>query len=66
MKTENELIQLAEMHLDNDISKAAMKELRERFDNTYMWCSDCDGLVVKTKDCCFNKNDVTDTDVVNT
>lgn len=55
-KTEIELIKLAEMHPDDSIANKAMKELRQRFDETYGWCSDCDGLVCKEKDCCLNKS----------
>jgi len=54
MKTEAELIHIAIYHEDNEVAKEAMKELRERFDSTYGWCSDCDGLVCKEKDCCLN------------
>ena len=51
MKTENQLIQLAEMHPDDKVANKAMKELRERFDSSYIWCGDCDGLVVKERLC---------------
>jgi hypothetical protein len=53
-KTEDWLIQTAEQGSDTE-SKAAMKELRERFDPTYFWCADCDYLVCKLKDCCQNR-----------
>jgi hypothetical protein len=33
----------------------AMAILRKDYDPTYMWCADCDYLVVKEKDCCNNK-----------
>lgn len=55
MKTELQLIHLAEMHPEDSIANSAMKEIRERFHSSYMWCSDCDGRVVKEKDCCINK-----------
>ncbi len=55
MKTENELIDLATWHIDDAVANKAMAELRERFDSTYFWCTDCDGLVVKDKDCCLNR-----------
>lgn len=55
MKKEEELILTAQEHPDDDVANAAMKELRERFDETYIWCEDCDGLVVKEKDCCINR-----------
>lgn len=59
MKTETELIQIAEQHIDDDMAKTAMQELRARFDPTYFWCDDCDGLVCKKSECCLEriKND---------
>lgn len=57
MRTEKELIALAEQHLDDNVANEAMKELRERFDETYGWCSDCDYIVCKEKGCCLNKTD---------
>ena len=54
MKTESELINLAEQHPDDVVASRSMKELRDRFDKTYFWCADCDGLVVKEKNCCLN------------
>lgn len=54
-KTENRLIIIAERNPDDKVSSEAMKELRERFDKSYGWCDDCDGLVVKEKDCCINR-----------
>lgn len=58
-KTEVQLIIIAEQDEDDNRANAAMKELREKFDKTYFWCNDCDGLVTKEKDCCLNriKND---------
>lgn len=53
-REETELIIIAEQHPDDKVSANAMKELRERFDKTYGWCADCDGLVCKEKDCCMN------------
>jgi len=53
MKTEKELIELAQNHEDDDVANKAMKELKERFDKTYFFCDDCDGLVCKEKDCCL-------------
>jgi hypothetical protein len=55
MKTEIELIRLAEQHPDDEVANKAMQELRTKFDKTYGWCNDCDGLVCKEKDCCLNK-----------
>jgi hypothetical protein len=53
--SELKLIQIAEMHEDDNIAAKAMRELRDNHDPTYIWCADCDGLVVKKKDCCLNK-----------
>lgn len=57
--TEEELVIIAENDPDDKAAAEAMKELRERFDNTYGWCPDCDGLVCKEKDCCLNRTDLT-------
>lgn len=57
-KTENELIILTQVHPDGSVASSSMKELRERFDNTYDWCMDCDGIVCKQKDCCLNREDL--------
>jgi len=54
-KKELELIKIAEQHPDNNEANKAMKELREKYDPTYGWCMDCDGLVCKSKDCCLNQ-----------
>ena len=55
MKTEQELIEIAQdAELEADAS-AAMKELRERFSSDYTWCEDCDGLVVKFSECCLTR-----------
>ena len=51
----DELIRLAEAHIDYSVANKAMKELRDRFDKTYIWCLDCDGQVVKENDCCINR-----------
>ena len=66
MKTEDELAYIAEQHPDDEVANKAMAELRERFDSTYTWCVDCDGLVVKEKDCCLNRNvsdEISDEDI---
>lgn len=52
--SEMELVHIAESG-DDKTSSLAMKLLREKFDKTYGWCSDCDFLVVKEKDCCLNR-----------
>lgn len=53
-RSEHTLILIAERSLDDKAANEAMKELRERFDKTYFWCEDCDGLVTTEKDCCLN------------
>jgi len=53
-KTEIELVKLAERSPDDIVANKAMEELRLRFDKTYMWCEDCDGLVIEEKYCCLN------------
>jgi hypothetical protein len=45
----------AQDSFSDEVANSAMKELRKNFDPTYMWCADCDGLVVKEKDCCMNR-----------
>ena len=51
---EQQLILLAETGNDDEANEA-MAILRKDYDPTYMWCADCDYLVVKEKDCCMNK-----------
>ena len=51
--SEEDLMFIAQ-HADDKAANKAMKELRKLFDKTYGWCEDCDGLVVKEKDCCLN------------
>lgn len=55
MKSELQLIKIAETHEDDNVAFLAMKELWERFDSTYGWCTDCDGAVVKESECCLNR-----------
>jgi len=52
--SEENLILIAQ-HSGDKAANTAMKELRKRFDKTYGWCEDCDGLVIKEKDCCMNR-----------
>lgn len=51
---ELKLIETATFHPDDSTANAAMEELRNNFDKTYFWCEDCDGLVVKEKECCLH------------
>ena len=53
-KEELKLIEIAEQHPNDEVSKKAMKELREKYDETYFWCDDCDGLVTTKANCCMN------------
>lgn len=53
-KSENQLASIAEMHPDEEVASEAMRLLRTKYDDTYFWCSDCDGLVCKVSDCCLN------------
>ena len=54
---ERRLVITAEIHPNEDKAESAMKELREKYDKTYFWCWDCDGLVTKEKNCCLNLPD---------
>ena len=58
-KTKNQLDDIATFHCEDIIANEAMKILKEKYDNTYFFCGDCDYLVVKEKDCCLNY-DLTD------
>lgn len=51
---ENELIKIAQMSQSDEDANRAMRDLRNNYDETYGWCMDCDGLVVKKGDCCMN------------
>lgn len=55
MKTinEQELISLAETGNDKEANEA-MAILRNEYDPSYVWCADCDYIVVKEIDCCNN------------
>ena len=53
---ELELFEIAQWHEDDNVAREAMKELIEKYDKTYFYCSDCDGLLVKESECCLNKN----------
>ena len=69
LRSEQELIQIAQdAELESD-ANAAMKELRERFSSDYIWCEDCDGLVTKLSECCLTrieneKGDTSGTDCI--
>lgn len=51
---EQQLILLAESGNDDEANEA-MAILRSDYDPTYMWCADCDYIVVKEKNWCNNK-----------
>jgi hypothetical protein len=55
--TEDGLIAIATFSEHEDVALAAMKRLQGEFDPTYVWCNECDGLVVREMDCCLNKLD---------
>lgn len=55
LNTESELIHIATWSDSEEEAIAAMNELRNNYDPTYIWCCDCDGRVVKDGDCCYNK-----------
>lgn len=55
MRSENDLIYLAQHHKNDHIANNAMNELIERFDETYFRCQECDGVVCKKEDCCLNR-----------
>jgi hypothetical protein len=50
---EKALAFLAENHPSENLAFDCMWELRDKYDQSYMWCEDCDGRVVKKKDCCL-------------
>lgn len=54
-QTEAYLVGMAENHPDDNLANRAMKILRNKFDKTYGWCNDCDGLVIKKRYCCLNR-----------
>lgn len=54
-KLERWLCGWAEMHSSDKIASRAMKVLRQRYDKTYGWCEDCDGVVCIKRDCCINR-----------
>lgn len=54
MKTEEQLLIACYGESDTE-ANAAMKELKERFDPTYHFCLDCDGLPTTEKNCCLNR-----------
>lgn len=53
-KEEAELIWTAQYDRDEQKANDAMKQLKEKYDETYGFCNDCDGLVVKESECCMN------------
>lgn len=62
-KREQELINIAEQHVDDVIANEAMKKLREEFDSSYKWCEDCDGMVVMERNCCMNQPPVNEDEI---
>ena len=61
---ELDLINIATFDPSDSVANAAMKQLRKDYDPTYMFCLDCDGLVVKEKECCLDNAKPTDFETV--
>lgn len=55
IRTEEELIKLAQTSPDDTIANKAMEELRKNYDDSYCWCLMCDLAVVKKSQCCENR-----------
>lgn len=51
---EQKLKLIAETFPDDELANEAMNQLRTKFDETYFFCDECDGIVCKEKDCCLN------------
>lgn len=58
MTEEEKLIQIAQWSKDESEQNKAMAELREKYDPTYGYCTDCDFLVVTEKECCMHPDNV--------
>ncbi len=54
--SETKLVDIATFHSEDVIANKAMRILKEKYDSTYFFCNDCDGLATKQKDCCLNYN----------
>lgn len=52
---EGELAMLAEGHEEDTVANEAMRILQKRFNKTYFWCTDCDGVVTTPKKCCMTR-----------
>jgi hypothetical protein len=55
---ENNLHKIAQYDSDNKRANKALKILRQYFDPTYFYCSDCDDLLTIEKECCYNLMDM--------
>lgn len=53
--TEEQLVYTAERDSSETRANQAMALLRQRHHSSYGWCWDCDGLVIREKDCCLNR-----------
>lgn len=53
--TEEQLVYTAERDSSESRANQAMKLLRFKHHHSYIWCWDCDGLVIKQSECCLNK-----------
>ena len=54
-REELDLIIIAELSLDDKDAQEAIEELQKKYDPTYIYCLDCDGMVVKKANCCLVK-----------
>lgn len=52
---ELKLMRIAEQHPNDEVSAKAMQDLRSKYDETYFWCDDCDGIVTTEANCCMNR-----------
>ncbi len=56
-KTEHNLINIATFHKEDSVANRAMKILRKRYNKTYHWCYEWDGLVINSShaeaSCCL-------------
>lgn len=49
--TENQLLKVAELHSDDNISTLAIRRLQKEFDPTFHFCPEWDYMVCTTKHC---------------
>jgi len=54
MLKEQDLRNIAQWHESEDIGNRATAVLRGRYNGSYFFCNDCDGLLVTESECCLN------------